>query len=356
MHVLFRDSDATASVSEQLPLVSIVVPVLDGERHLRESLDSILAQTYPRTEVLVMDDASSDGTAAIATSYGDRLTYYRQPERRGIYANANDGIALVHGELIAVFHGDDVYEPELVARQVDYLQRHPEVGAVFCKDVYIDAEGTPFGRLELPDEVAGGRPLDYRTVVEALLRHKNTFLRCPSSMVRASVYRECGPYEPQKRFTNGPDLEMWLRIARRFKLAVIDEHLFRYRRGHGSWSERYQMVRAEEEDFFEIMDLELERGARALVSDQSLRAYEAHRAEDDLTVSASNYILDKRGAAKARVAQVSARRIVRSPHPRRVRLLVLLALMRGLVRLPRLRPAATFLRRRIFGRPIPVPR
>ena len=83
---------------EELPLVSIVVPVWNGEAHLRESLDSILAQTYPQLEVIVVDDASTDSTPEILASYGDRIRVHRQQSTRGIYGNANDGIALACGE------------------------------------------------------------------------------------------------------------------------------------------------------------------------------------------------------------------------------------------------------------------
>src|SRR2546425_109895 len=111
------------------PLVSIVVPVWNGEAHLRESLDSILGQTYPRLELIAVDDASTDSTPEILASYGDRIRIHRQPATRGIYGNANDGIALAQGELVAVFHADDVYLPELVEREVEWLERHPEARA-----------------------------------------------------------------------------------------------------------------------------------------------------------------------------------------------------------------------------------
>ncbi len=92
------------------PLVSIIVPVFNGERYLRESLDSILAQTYSRTEVFVMDDASTDGTRGLAAAYGERVKYHRQEANRGIYGNANDGIAMARGEYIAIYHADDIYD------------------------------------------------------------------------------------------------------------------------------------------------------------------------------------------------------------------------------------------------------
>ena len=106
--------------------MSIIVPVYNGEQYLRESLDSILAQTYPITEILVMDDASTDGTAAILESYGDRIRVIRQPQNRGIYANANDGIAMAQGEYIAIYHADDVYLPTMVEQEVEFLERYPD--------------------------------------------------------------------------------------------------------------------------------------------------------------------------------------------------------------------------------------
>src|SRR6266446_7917265 len=82
-----------SSGAQERPLVSIIVPVFNGERYLRDSLDSILAQTYPRTEIFVMDDASTDGTREVAAAYGERVKYHRQETNRGIYGNANGGIA-----------------------------------------------------------------------------------------------------------------------------------------------------------------------------------------------------------------------------------------------------------------------
>src|SRR5947209_16553719 len=110
------DSTAGMTKDQLRPLVSIIVPVFNGERYLRESLDSILGQTYPRTEVLVMDDASTDGTPRIVASYGNNVRYRRQRENRGIYGNSNDGVAVARGELVAVYHADDVYLPTVVER------------------------------------------------------------------------------------------------------------------------------------------------------------------------------------------------------------------------------------------------
>src|SRR5262245_38507674 len=181
-----------SSSSTGSPLVSIILPVFNGAAYLRESLDSILAQTYPRIEILVMDDASTDDTPEIAASYGNKIRICRQSVNKGIYSNCNDGIAMATGKYIATYHSDDVYLTQIVEREVEFLERHPEAGAVFCQDIFIDSAGREYARLELPQELRGGRPLDYGTIFNALLTRKNRFLRCPSNMTRASVYQDVG--------------------------------------------------------------------------------------------------------------------------------------------------------------------
>ncbi|HET9051247.1 MAG TPA: glycosyltransferase [Candidatus Dormibacteraeota bacterium] len=329
--------------------MTVVVPVYNGERHLRESLDSILAQTYAPLEVIVMDDASTDGSAAVAEAYGAPVAVHRQPANRGIYANTNDAIALARGDLVAVYHADDVYEPTMIEREVDHLRRHPELGAVFTKDVFVDADGREIGRLTLPPELSGGRPLDYAAVVNGLLRSMNAFLRCPSSMVRADVYREVGPYR-QELFRNTSDLDMWLRIARAHPVAVVDEHLFRYRRDPTSSSLRYHRLRTVPDRFFPIMDHHLREGAAAVATPDALAAFEAHRAEDQLMQAVSQYILGDLAAAHTALGAVRVRRLAGSPRVQRVRLLVLYAMMSALVRVRRIGAVADLLYRRRYGK------
>lgn len=316
------------------PLVSIVVPVFNGERYLRESLESILAQTFPRTEILVMDDASTDDSPGIVASYRDKVDSYRQPRNRGIYGNVNDGIAMARGDYIAVYHADDVYQPHIVEREVAFLERHPEAGAVFCQDVFIDPSGDELGRLQLPPEVRGGYPLPYPVIFNALLKYKNPFLRCPSSMVRASVYRDVGCYRDQE-FRNTSDLEMWLRIAQKYPIGILEEYLFCYRYGHGNSAQRYHHLRTDPSRYFQIMDMYLDDGGRAVATADALTAYEGHRAEDRLMCAVNNYILGRSEEAGAILSHVRAGQILGSSRIQSGRLLVLFLMLQCLVRVPR---------------------
>ena len=327
------------------PLVSVIVPVYNGARYLRESLDSILGQTYERIEVLVMDDASVDETPAIIQSYGSRLRSVRHSANLGQFDNVNAGIGLARGELISVFHADDVYDPRIVEREVAFLKLHPEVAAVFCLDIFVDQSNREYRRLQLPRDMRGHGVLTYRQIVDGLLRYKNRFLMAPGAMVRAKAYTQVGGYRAEP-FGIAGDLEMWLRIARHHPVGLLEEHLFRYRHFHGNLSQHYNHLRTAPEKFFTVMDVELAQGAHPLASRTALDAYEGHRAEDALRIAVSYYIQGHLDKAREVLAKIRAATIVKGANLQRGRLLVLLAAFRLLSRLPRSEAvAALFLRR-----------
>lgn len=330
------------------PTVSVVVPVLDGAAFIRECLDSILAQTYPLHEVIVMDDGSTDTTPEIVASYGDRVRYVRQSVTKGIYGNANDGIALASGSLIAVFHADDIYLPEMVEREVEWLERHPGAAVVFCSDVFIDAEGRELDRLELPPDVRGSEPLDYPRVLNALLEFTNVFLRTPTALVRASVYRELGAYRAEA-LKNTAEIDMWLRIARQYELGTLEDHLILRRRHQTSSAGRYHRLRTDRFRFFDIMDAELAQGGKGVATPQALRAYEAHKAVDSILRAVNFYILGNRHEARRVLAEAKLRTLTASPRIQRARMLVLAIGLHALVRLPRIPAVSRVLVRHWYG-------
>ena len=330
---------------DAVPMVSVIIPVFNGEKYLRESLDSIVNQTYPNIEILVMDDASTDSTPEIIASYGDRIKCYRQPQNKRQYQNVNYALQMVSGEYVAIYHADDVYEPTIVAEEVSFFQHYPNVGAVFCRDIFINAEGKEYGRLTIPPEISNLPFLDYPTVLNGILTHKNRFFPAPSSMVRASVYEDVGRYGADE-FDIASDLEMWLRIARKYSIGVLPQYLLRYRHGHGNWTQTYYHVRTEEEKHFRILDKYLDGGGRTLATSKALAAHEAHRAEDNLMVAINHYIVGNNNEARKALSKVGARRILASPVVQRGRLLLLLSVLHVLLRIPRIQFFADMFYRR----------
>ena len=108
------------------PLISCIVPVFNGERYLRETLDSILAQTYRPIEIIVADDGSTDSTPRIVVGYGDTIHYVKQ-NNAGASAARNLGLHVARGEFIAFLDADDLWHPEKLARQMTCFEAHPEL-------------------------------------------------------------------------------------------------------------------------------------------------------------------------------------------------------------------------------------
>jgi glycosyltransferase involved in cell wall biosynthesis len=129
-----------------LPLVTALVTFHNQARFVRPALDSVLGQSYPRLETVVVDDGSTDGTAAECARYGDRIRVISR-ENGGVALARNTGLQAARGNYIAHLDGDDVWHPEKIARQVDAALRHPGAGMVI-------ADGHVF-REDHPDEHGG---------------------------------------------------------------------------------------------------------------------------------------------------------------------------------------------------------
>jgi SAM-dependent methyltransferase len=129
-------------VSDDPIRVSVVLPFLNAERFLRESVESVLAQTYPHWELLLVDDGSADGSTAVAREYArrdpGRVRYLAHPghQNRGISASRNLGIRASGGEFVALLDADDVWLPEKLERHVPQLAAHPEAGMLYGDTLY----------------------------------------------------------------------------------------------------------------------------------------------------------------------------------------------------------------------------
>ena len=113
------------------PLVSVILPVYNGERYLAEAIESVLAQTYRPVELIAVDDGSTDGTAEIAKSYSD-VRYLHQPNQGNGRAR-NAGLKAAQGDLIALLDADDLWLENKLHTQVEHLRQHPELGYVVCR-------------------------------------------------------------------------------------------------------------------------------------------------------------------------------------------------------------------------------
>lgn len=197
-----------------LPLVSIVTPSYNQGRYLPWTIESVLNQTYPNIEYLIIDGASTDGSVDILKSYGECFTWISEPDKGQVDA-INKGFQMAHGEILAYLNSDDVLEPDAVETVVDYFVRNEDVDMIYGRAFYIDDE----------DHITGM----YRTDEYSFSRMVWDNCICqPAAFWRRRIADLIGPFDSSLNFAM--DHDYWMRIDRAGgKIMHIHEILARSR-------------------------------------------------------------------------------------------------------------------------------
>jgi glycosyltransferase involved in cell wall biosynthesis len=199
--------------------VTVLMAVHNGERHLRAAVESVLGQTFRDLELLVVDDASTDGSRAIVESYGDpRARVVVNAENLGLTRSLNRGLAEARGVYVARQDADDVSAPDRLARQVGELERRPELALLASSYRRIDDDGRDAGGRDVPLTPVGIR---WRLLFLNAFTHS-------SVVFRRSVVEELGGYDESVVYAQ--DYDLWSRIAERHEVAALPEYLVSYRR------------------------------------------------------------------------------------------------------------------------------
>jgi GT2 family glycosyltransferase len=211
-----------AEAATEAPRVSVVMPLHDAERFVRAAIESVLGQTYRRLELVIVDDGSTDASAAIAEGYArrdPRVKLVRNGENRGIVATRNRAFeqADPRSEYFAVMDSDDVCLPERIAHQVEFLDRNPDHALVGGNTLVIDEHGSEVGERRYPSR--------HDEIVKVIARYNP--IAQPTATFRRSALEQVGPYDP--RFPRCQDYDLWLRMAARFKVANLPEFTLQYR-------------------------------------------------------------------------------------------------------------------------------
>jgi hypothetical protein len=227
------------------PLVSVVVPTFRGAQHVAETLCSVIAQTHPVVEIIVVDDGSDDDTCAQVRAAAPQAVL-RQQKNAGVCAARNHGLSLARGEFVIFLDQDDIWHPLHLARQVAWLQQHPEDGVAVCpyQHWYPGPQGHASPASLWPaDPGPGTVPAFSGWVYHQFLR--DCWALTSGTLIRRALLQQAGAFDEQRPFAE--DWELWLRLSRqtRFALLAWPPVLYRQHPVQGSRTVRQRDYRTE---------------------------------------------------------------------------------------------------------------
>lgn len=203
-----------------IPMISVIMPVHNGAAYLAAAIESILAQTQPDFELIIVNDGSTDGSGDIVCGFADGRIRLIDVAKCGLVKALNLGLSESRGRYFARMDADDIARPKRLARQAAHLDRHPDIG-VLCTDIAtIDAEGRQTGvqrQANLTSDILR-EGLLYRQQIKPVIH--------PTVMMRREVADALGGY---RGFDSAEDHDLWLRAVDRFGFARLDDILLDYR-------------------------------------------------------------------------------------------------------------------------------
>lgn len=191
------------------PLVSVILPVYNGEKYLAAAIESVLAQTYPAIEIICINDGSTDASESIIAQYGTRVQYIHGSHNEGIAIARNKGIAVARGEFLAFMDADDLWKPEKISLQMEALAHDPTLDIAFCSmQCFISPE--------LPEAVRALRQCNPNPMPGYI---------SAATLVRAAAFHTVGLFDPQWRVGEFID---WIARAKEHGLRsiLVDQVLF----------------------------------------------------------------------------------------------------------------------------------
>lgn len=216
-----------------MPKVSIVLPVYNGQRYLKSSIESILHQTFEDFELIVIDDGSTDNSVKIIQSFCDpRLRLLQNGQNRGLICALNTGVRAANAEYIARMDADDVSLPTRLEEQARFMDNNPRVAVCGSWVSPINTLVRRTRRYPVDPEV-----LRCQLLFDNPITHPSVLMR------KSSIDEENIAYDP--RYPHAEDYELWVRLARKHQLSVIPKTLLKYRLNSLGVSRKYTLLQRE---------------------------------------------------------------------------------------------------------------
>ncbi|MCL1471489.1 glycosyltransferase [Argonema antarcticum] len=217
-----------------MPLISVVIPVYNGEKTVRETSESVLSQTFKDFELIVINDGSTDKTIEIISRIQDeRLKVFSYPNA-GLAASRNRGISLAKGEYISFIDADDMWTPDKLEGQLKALQENPQAAVAYSWSDCIDESSKNF---------RSGTYLTFNGDVYENLLLTNFVDNGSNALIRKEVFSEVGGFDESLK--SGEDWDMWLRLAAKYHFVAVSKPQILYRITASSMSANLVRMEAE---------------------------------------------------------------------------------------------------------------
>jgi len=260
------------SLKTQNPKVTVLMPVYNGEKYIREAIESILRQTFTDFEFLIVNDGSTDKSIEIIQSYNDsRIKLVNNERNLGLIATLNKGLDLARGKYIARMDCDDISLPERLKKQVEFMNTHPEVGACGTR-VKTIGDKVCIRECRVDHDL-----MRCRLIFEPVIAHPSVILR--KSLIDKFSLR----YDP--RFIKAEDYEFWVRCSDNFSLTNINQTLLLYRLNPEQTGRMYTEIQKKTSNEIRLMQIKklgVNPSKEELELHQNLSTYNFQSSEDFL--------------------------------------------------------------------------
>lgn len=212
------------------PLVSVVIPTYNGSRFIKETIQSVLDQTYTNIETIIVDDGSKDNTPDIVKSINDSRIIYIRQKNAGVSMARNNGINISKGDYIAFLDHDDLWLPHKLEKQLLLFKENPVIAMVYSDTFIINENNSIVGKYSQKIKLFRGK------IFKELFL--SLFITILTVVMKKSAFLELGPFLP---YNTCEDYDLFLKCASKYPIDYIDEPLTKYRVHESNYSKNYEV-------------------------------------------------------------------------------------------------------------------
>jgi glycosyltransferase involved in cell wall biosynthesis len=241
------------------PKVTICIPVYNSEKVFSECLDSVAKIDYDNYKVVIIDDRSTDDIESIVqhfnSIYTNKFKYIRNDIPGTAENNYNRCIEHVSSDFFTIYHADDIYHPNILSQEVEFLQKNTDCACVFTLSRHIN-QNREFSRYQfVPKELRNKEAviLNRDELVNLTLKY-GSIIHTPSAMFRTETYKKHNYSFNAEKYNRAADTALWLEISKTSNIGIIQKHLTDYRLGDDSYSFHYARERIEAAEHIGVLE------------------------------------------------------------------------------------------------------